>query len=451
MACLLPLLAVAVLGHVPSAWGIRMSLNKVVDATVVRMNGKNTSSAAKMMAAEEFVELLGSLCSKEHPSSFEFRGVSGQCSVPCGKHTYTGPVDGIGYGAHGVTVAMHKDGPQGPKVVAKLFKGKTQDENLNHECNILQTLKTNGVNGVLECAGACENNGYPMIIVEPFLEGRKSFFDAIDESFFKSPETAKAAMLRMMKIAMSMLSAGIANIDQGHNMLFSQYGQVTFIDMGLAADLRVIWEPMIGYHVKTFMKAITKKIPATWYNDGRFDALMRDVTLPTTPPAVASRGQTDIAALVEEVIAEKRGRPTKTAPVVPKTAPVVPKPAPVAPLLDRYLDGKSGPAFYNPKKSKRQCFSLVPKSFLGTWESSTGEKITIKDKPDALEIEHPAKGTKTYAWQDFCVAEGYNGLQWEGLKGTMHKLDPDVITWNPKVLASTWIRKSWLTGARFAP
>lgn len=287
----------------PVDFAIRVHHSKQQVDVRVEQRGKRTSVEAKQMAVEEFTTLLGSFCD-QGPGDFEYKGVSGQCSLKCGSRSYTGPVDGLGYGAHGVTVTMRSGSTSGAKVVAKLFKGEKERENLGHECEILNLLERHNVPGVLKCAGSCENNGYPMIIVEPFLEGRQSFLGPLEESYFDSPQAIHKTAVNMMKTAVAMLSAGVANIDQGHNMLFSKDGQVTFIDMGLATDLRTEIQGMMGYHVKRFSEHMFNKIPVSWYKDERFKAVMNEVSLPSTPKDVAARGL-DIAAVFKECQSNK--------------------------------------------------------------------------------------------------------------------------------------------------
>jgi len=315
------------------AMRVFQSIHAKGNATSLDHASAKTSALAKRMAAEEFVSLLGQSFCDGGSGSFAYQGVSGTCSLKCGKGgtgtgpKYTGPVEGIGSGAHGVTVIMRKNSPSGEKVVAKLFKGDKERENLNHECDILETLEEAGLKdgSVLRCAGRCENNGYPMIIVEPFLEGRDSFIGSLRESYFTSSEAAHAALVNMMKTAMAMLSAGVANIDQGHNMLWSNDGKVTFIDMGLAADLRVVYDRMIGYHVEKFVEHMFDKIPPAWYKDSRYGDVMSEVHLPTTPPDVAARGaDVDLAAYVQEVKAERETKYGAISPGAPFKGGVAP-------------------------------------------------------------------------------------------------------------------------------
>jgi len=338
------------------AMRVATSIHAKRNATSLDHASAKTSALAKRMAAEEFVSLLGESFCDGGSGSFEYKGVSGTCSLKCGRRgadtgpKYTGPVEGIGSGAHGVTVIMRKNSPSGEKVVAKLFKGAKDQENLNHECDILETLEEAGLKdgSVLRCAGRCENNGYPMIIVEPFLEGRDSFIGSISESYFTSSEAAHAALVSMMKTAMAMLSAGVANIDQGHNMLWSKDGKVTFIDMGLASDLRVELDYMITYHVKRFVEHMFDKIPPAWYKDSRYGDVMSAVHLPTTPPDVAARGplqgaDVDMAAYVQEVKAEREKKYGAISPGAPFKGGVAPDGKKVVPeskaRLAAYVSG----------------------------------------------------------------------------------------------------------------
>jgi len=212
-----------------------------------------------------------------------YMGINGSDPLTCGDQTYTGPVHGVGSGAQGITVMLHRAQRSGPKVVAKFWDGR-DDENLNHECNIFKRLARAGVTNVLTCEAACDHNCHTMIVVSPFVGGiHRSFLKELEPDFFDSPAALRRAVKETFRIGFSMLAAEVANFDQGHNILYRANGSATFIDMGLATYLRKAAAFDMDYDVRVFLEDLVAKVPASWWKNGQATEILREVTWPPTP------------------------------------------------------------------------------------------------------------------------------------------------------------------------
>lgn len=259
-------------------------------------NQARTDVAAQHEAIEFFLKTF-------EPKDWSYKGMNGVVPLHCNGNVYTGPVVGIGAGAQGVTVLMHEGSDSGPKVVAKLWKG-AGEENLNHECEILDLLQQHRVPNTAICQASCDHNGQVMIVISPFQEGTKYFFKAVDEKFFDSAAAVSRAVRDTLITGWNMLEAGVANIDQGHNILYSPNGATLFIDMGLAFNLEKDpgheYPTLLSVHINGFLDHMLNKIPDAWWQDGRATQLLEEVGKPTTPEGL--HASVDFAKLIDEKV-----------------------------------------------------------------------------------------------------------------------------------------------------
>lgn len=262
--------------HLPTASGLRAG-SEADAGEWARLNELRAREQARtdVAAQREAVEVFHSM----FDTPWSYKGVEGTVPLQCGSHSYTGDasglVQGVGSGHHGVTVLLHRDSSNGPKVVAKIWKGNVADENLNHECRILKLLQDHHVPTVVTCEAACEQNGNIMIIISPFKEGRpRSFIGKVSESWFDSPAAVRQAIKGTLETGFGMLTAGAVNMDQAHNILYGKDGSLLFIDMGLANEVKA------KFHTSMFLDALFEKIPPAWWLDGRANEILEEVTFP---------------------------------------------------------------------------------------------------------------------------------------------------------------------------
>ncbi len=206
-----------------------------------------------------------------------WKAKTGTLPLQCGGHQYTGPVKGIGSGTSGVLVQLHRGSESGPKVVAKLFQGDPKEENLSHECEIYRLLQRHHVPNTLTCEAACVYSGCAMIILSPFVEEDSSQFpDDLPESYFDDDDALRRAVFETLRTGKAMLEAGVANSDQSLNILYGKDGSTTFIDMGLATNLREASRFDQGYRSEQFISHVLGKVPESWWLNGRASTILQD-------------------------------------------------------------------------------------------------------------------------------------------------------------------------------
>jgi len=259
-------------------------------------NQARTDVAAQREALEFFLKTF-------EPKDWSYKGMHGFVPLNCSDKVYTGPVVGIGAGLHGVTVLMHEGSDSGPKVVAKLWKGGGIG-NLGHECEILDHLQQHRVPNTAICQASCNYSGHAMIVISPFREGTKYFMGSVDEEFFDSAAAARRALRDTLITGWKMLEASVANIDQGHNILYSPNGTILFIDMGIAFNLEKDqyheYPSVLSVCINGFLDHILNKIPGAWWQDGRATLLLQEVGMPTTPEGL--KASLDFAKLIDEKV-----------------------------------------------------------------------------------------------------------------------------------------------------
>lgn len=154
-------------------------------------------------------EAVASFLAAVEPWTYE--EMSGEVPLKCEEHTYTGPVEGVGSGADGVTVKMRRvgqDGTAGDTVLVKLWrdlaKAADKEENLSHECAVLRYLADQGVPNLVSCEASCEYQGRAMIVVSPFVPGALYFHGAIQ---VKAPASLWQRFLAFFGLAPTSSSA----------------------------------------------------------------------------------------------------------------------------------------------------------------------------------------------------------------------------------------------------
>lgn len=237
-------------------------------------------------------------------ATWNFHKITGSVPLTCAGQVYTGPVQGVGFGAHGVVVALHRQFEPGRKVVAKVWRGLGGQSVIQRECDILKVLQQRGVGNIVRCEASCLLNGHAMIVLTPFIEGNargSGKGKPIEEKEFATPYAAEQAIANTIHTAWSMLQAGVVNADQGSNIFYSSDGVPTFFDMSLALDLlqtdveldgkgmlhsRKDFTDNHAESVKHFLGAVFQRIPPQWWKDGRAQRMFNKTGPPPTPQAL---------------------------------------------------------------------------------------------------------------------------------------------------------------------
>lgn len=265
--------------------------------------GKRSDAAARAKAAAVFLEAAARAAAGREAAAgpWSYKGVGGSTPLQCDGKTYDGPVDGLGAGAHGVAVLMHRGTKKGPQVVVKLVKSELnlKEENLNHECDVSKVTEAAKVQNVVVCEASCLLDGRPMIVVSPFKSKAKNFIGPIRPTYFESAAAAESAIRLTFTTGFAMLEAGVANIDQGHNILYGKDGSLLFIDMGLAVIVNKLVGVMRTFHVERFIKQLVQKLPADWWKDGTADKILVGLKIPKSP---ASLKDLDFEKMVQKEI-----------------------------------------------------------------------------------------------------------------------------------------------------
>lgn len=272
------------------------------------MQGMRQSSASlyeaelsQLSANAHSGELIRTNADAKAETAWKFHHIAGSVPLICAGNTYTGPVEGVGFGAHGVVVALRRQSDEGRKVVAKVWRGVGGKSIIQRECDMLKVLQQRGVRNIVRCEASCFLNGHAMIVLTPFIEGNargSGVGKPILEEEFDTPGAAETAIVNTVTTAWSMLQAGIVNADQGSNIFYSRDGVPTFFDMSLAEDLLKTDVELDGRgmllsrkassanhveSVKHFLGAVFQRIPHQWWKDGRAQRIFEKIGPPSTP------------------------------------------------------------------------------------------------------------------------------------------------------------------------
>jgi hypothetical protein len=237
-------------------------------------------------------------------ATWNFHKITGSVPLTCAGNVYTGPVEGVGFGAHGVVVSLYRQAEPGRRVVAKVWRGLGGQSVIQRECDILKVLQQRGVANIVRCEASCLLNGHAMIVLTPFIQGNargSGKGKPILEEEFATPHAAQEAIVNTIDTAWSMLQAGVVNADQGSNIFYSSDGVPTFFDMSLAVDLlqtnveldgrgmllsRKDFGSSHAESVKHFLGAVFQRIPHQWWKDGRAQRIFGKTGPPPTPQAL---------------------------------------------------------------------------------------------------------------------------------------------------------------------
>lgn len=188
-----------------------------------------------------------------------------------------------GAGDAGIAVVVERSAGR-KQMIAKFDKitPSHPSSDLKHECDVFRRLQAAGVPNTLTCEAECIHKDKNVIILSPHIQDAFSVRSQLDPDEFNNDAALEEAMRSTIQTGWDMLKAGVANGDQGSNILYTRDGRTTFIDMGAATDLATSPISANTFRaVHMHVDAVLDKIPDSFWAEGYTPP--QEVGMPVTP------------------------------------------------------------------------------------------------------------------------------------------------------------------------